>query len=184
MSSRQLWPPWRRLAAPHLPLRLRRTRCFISRRARQAAKVEHIASLLSYDEAVLRAEGTKMWLSRSRAADEPILERIFADNHPLVARRVLGGTIAGFSRCRPRRQARLIAGLLSMAARTGQRGAVLAAACVVRPRPCDAGGTSLADIRSANAGGPGGPTDQRPVHRGTASQRHARGRVPCFPRKR
>lgn len=83
-----------------------------------AARVEHIASLLSYDEAVLRAEATKMWLSRSRAADEPILERIFADTHPLVARRALGGTIAGFSRCRPRRQARLIAGLLSMARAT------------------------------------------------------------------
>lgn len=80
-----------------------------------AATVEHVASLLSYDEAVLRAEAVKMWLMRKRSADEAVLERIFADAHPLVARRALGGAIAGFSRCGPRRQARLIEGLLSMA---------------------------------------------------------------------
>ncbi|MCU0733429.1 MAG: hypothetical protein MUE84_17850, partial [Hyphomonas sp.] len=80
-----------------------------------AATGEHMASLLSYDEAVLRAEAAQMWLKRKRAADEPILERIFADTHPLVARRALGGTIAGFSYCRPRRQARLIEGLRGMA---------------------------------------------------------------------
>lgn len=78
------------------------------------ATVEHVASLLSYDEAVLRAEAAKMWLMRKRVADESILQRIFADGHPLVARRALGGAIAGFSRCGPRRQARVIEGLLSM----------------------------------------------------------------------
>lgn len=80
-----------------------------------AATAEHMASLLSYDEAVLRAEAAKMWLMRKRSADDAILERIFADAHPLVARRALGGAIAGFSRCGPRRQAQLVEGLLSMA---------------------------------------------------------------------
>jgi len=80
-----------------------------------AAAVEHIASLLSYDEAVLRAEAAKMWLSLERTGDDTILDRIFMDSHPLVARRALGGVIAGYMHCGPQRKAKLIKGLLSMA---------------------------------------------------------------------
>jgi hypothetical protein len=80
-----------------------------------AATPEHVSSLLAYDEGVIRAEAARMWLSRKRTNDELILQRIFADSHPLVARRALSGCIAGYAKCGARRRARLIDGLATMA---------------------------------------------------------------------
>lgn len=80
-----------------------------------AAQPSHVTSLLSYEEGVLRADAARMWLARKRSGDEAILARIFADSHPLVARRALGGVIASYNLCGIRRRARLLDGLAAMA---------------------------------------------------------------------
>lgn len=75
----------------------------------------HIANLLAYDEAVIRAEAVKAWLRRPRDDDEDILARIFADTHPLVARRALGAGIAGYQASSTYRQKIILSGLSGMA---------------------------------------------------------------------
>lgn len=75
----------------------------------------HIANLLAYDEAVIRAEATRAWLGRPRDGDAETLARIFSDTHPLVARRALGGGIAGYNASGPDRRREIIDGLAGMA---------------------------------------------------------------------
>ncbi len=52
--------------------------------------------LLGCDEAVLRAAACKAWLSVGREDDTEILELIFADNHPSVAKQALQGSLLGW----------------------------------------------------------------------------------------
>jgi len=75
----------------------------------------HIANLLAYDEAVIRAEAVRVWLRQPRTSDDDILTRIFADSHPLVARHALGGGIAGYQANSADRQQRILAGLSGIA---------------------------------------------------------------------
>lgn len=71
--------------------------------------------LLSYDEAALRAEATKLWLSRLRSGDDEVLERIFADDHPSCALAALKGVIRSWDASGPDRQARHLDGLATLA---------------------------------------------------------------------
>lgn len=83
-----------------------------------------IGRLLSYDEAALRAEAAKLWLSRSRNDDDDVLERIFADNHPSCALAALKGVIAGWDRSDGDRRAQMLNGL-ELLARSGAAAAVM-----------------------------------------------------------
>jgi len=80
-----------------------------------AMQVNHVMSLLSYDEGVLRADAARTWLTHKRSKDEVILARIFGDSHPQVAHCALNGVIASFNSCGIRRRARLLDGLAEMA---------------------------------------------------------------------
>jgi hypothetical protein len=84
-----------------------------------------VGRLLSYDEAALRAEAIKLWLSEVRTADESILERIFADDHPSCAVAALKGTIRGWSECGDTRRNRLLDGLATVAADVAAAAALL-----------------------------------------------------------
>jgi hypothetical protein len=74
-----------------------------------------IERLLSYDEAALRAEALKIWLTKDRKDDEGVLERIFLDDHPSCAIAALGGVIRGWCDCDATRRARLLDGLAQLA---------------------------------------------------------------------
>jgi len=81
--------------------------------------------LLSYDEAALRAETTRLWLSRPRAGDDEILERIFADDHPSCALAALKGVIRGWEVNEPERRARHLNGLAALAGNVAATAAML-----------------------------------------------------------
>ncbi len=81
--------------------------------------------LLSYDEAALRAEATRLWLSRPRAGDDEILERIFADDHPSCALAALKGVIRGWDVNEPDRRARHLNGLAALAGNVAAAAAML-----------------------------------------------------------
>ncbi|MER9273603.1 hypothetical protein [Mesorhizobium sp. M0643] len=70
-----------------------------------------VGRLLSYDEAALRAEATKLWLSHSRNDDEDVFERIFAENHPSCALAALKGVIAGWEQSDGERRTKMLDGL-------------------------------------------------------------------------
>ena len=74
-----------------------------------------IGRLLSYDEAVLRAEATKLWLSTSRKDDGEVLSRIFSEVHPRCAVAALRGAISGWRDYSPERQHRVLDGLSNLA---------------------------------------------------------------------
>ena len=52
--------------------------------------------LLSLDEAVIRAETARLWLSIPREDDDTILNRIFSDDHPSVLEAAFEGIIRGW----------------------------------------------------------------------------------------
>ncbi|WP_286800833.1 hypothetical protein [Oceanicaulis sp. UBA2681] len=81
--------------------------------------------LLSYDEAVLRAEATRLWLSRSRTEDDIVLDRIFTDRHPSCALGLLKGAIAGWEAASSERRTRLLDGLAAVAADRAAAAAML-----------------------------------------------------------
>ncbi len=81
--------------------------------------------LLSYDEAALRAEAGKLWLSRPRTGDQEILDRIFADDHPSCALAALQGVVRGWQASSPDRRSRHLDGLATLA------GGVAAAAAML-----------------------------------------------------
>lgn len=74
-----------------------------------------IGRLLSYDEAVLRAEAIKAWLSISRDNDEATLSRVFDDDHPSCALAALQGAIAGWRKYSMARREQILDGLSGMA---------------------------------------------------------------------
>lgn len=71
--------------------------------------------LLSFDEAVIRSEAIKLWLSRPRVGDDELLERIFADDHPSCAIGALKGVIQGWEANEPDRRGRHLNGLAALA---------------------------------------------------------------------
>ncbi|MET3519111.1 hypothetical protein [Mesorhizobium abyssinicae] len=89
-----------------------------------------VGRLLSYDEAALRAEAAKVWLSLSRHNDEGALERIFADDHPSCALAALQGVINGWERNDTTRRTRQLDGL-ELLARSGAAAAVMLGDLVV-----------------------------------------------------
>ena len=91
----------------------------------ESMTLETVGRLLSYSEAVLRAEATKLWLSRPRADDDEILDRIFADNHPSCALAALKGTVLGWQASSPERQARYLDGLVALAHNVAAAAAML-----------------------------------------------------------
>lgn len=74
-----------------------------------------IGRLLSYDEAVLRSEAIKAWLSTSRDNDEATLSRVFDDDHPSCALAALQGAIAGWRKYSMPRREQILDGLSGMA---------------------------------------------------------------------
>lgn len=75
-----------------------------------------IQRLLSYEEAAIRAEAAKTWLGIPRTDDEHVLDRIFRDDHPRVARATLDGSAAGWEQMPEERRKRVLEGLVGMAA--------------------------------------------------------------------
>jgi len=75
-----------------------------------------IGRLLSYDEAVLRAEAIRLWLVEERHEDEFILERIFSDSHPSCALAALKGAVLGWSSYKLERREAVLSGLRELAA--------------------------------------------------------------------
>lgn len=71
--------------------------------------------LLGYDEAILRAEAARRWLSIDRKDDEQQLERLFAEDHPKVGLEALKGAISGWEDYSPDRRERVLSGLANMA---------------------------------------------------------------------
>ncbi|MGY4437519.1 nSTAND3 domain-containing NTPase [Bradyrhizobium sp. LM2.3] len=72
--------------------------------------------LLSYDEAVLRAEAAKLWLLRNRSDDRALLSRIFEDENPAVILGAFKGVCLGWSEFSASRQASILNHLIRVAA--------------------------------------------------------------------
>lgn len=85
------------------------------KQARQALTFRAMGRLLSYDEAILRAEAARLWLSVSRADDAVLLSRIFDDESPIVAVRSFSGACLGWSSFSSDRQAAVVDGLKRVA---------------------------------------------------------------------
>lgn len=83
--------------------------------APQALTFRAVGRLLSYDEAILRAEAARLWLSVNRADDAVLLSRIFDDESPIVAVRSFTGACSGWSSFSPDRQAAVVDGLKRVA---------------------------------------------------------------------
>jgi hypothetical protein len=66
------------------------------------------AQLLQLDEAIIRAEVARIWLMVPRSEDADLLGMIFGDQHPLVARGALEGTISGWQLLSETRQSELL----------------------------------------------------------------------------
>jgi hypothetical protein len=83
--------------------------------APQALTLRAVGRLLSYDEAILRAEAARLWLSVTRTDDAALLSRIFDDESPIVAVRSLTGACSGWSSFSPDRQAIVVDGFKRVA---------------------------------------------------------------------
>ena len=80
-----------------------------------AMGIHAIGRLLSYDEAVIRAEATKLWLSDCREDDVEVLSRVFSDDHPRCAVAALQGAIAGWREYSAKRRKQVLDGLSALA---------------------------------------------------------------------
>ena len=87
--------------------------CF--KRAPEALTVRAMGRLLSYDEAVIRAEATHLWLSVNRTDDFTLLSRIFDDESPIVVVRLFSGACAGWNSFPTDRQIAVLEGLKRVA---------------------------------------------------------------------
>ena len=74
-----------------------------------------VLRLLSFDEAVLRAEAIKIWLGTVRDDDGLVLDRIFKDKHPACAVAAVKGATWGWPELAPDRRERVCSGLRSLA---------------------------------------------------------------------
>ncbi|MBD3817807.1 MAG: hypothetical protein IE912_02675 [Brevundimonas diminuta] len=68
-----------------------------------------IRRLLALDEAVLRGDAAKTWVTVPRANDADILDQIFAERHPRIAGDVLDGLADGWAKLSKKRRADLVA---------------------------------------------------------------------------
>ena len=81
----------------------------------QAMGIQAMGRLLSFDEAVIRAEATKIWLSKRREDDIEVFSRAFSDDHPRCAVGALQGAIAGWREYSARRRKQVLDGLSTFA---------------------------------------------------------------------
>lgn len=81
--------------------------------------------LLSFDEGVIRAEAVKVWLDIDRNNDDELLERIFTDEHPLIALAALKAVIGAWQFTGEDRHATLARGLVRLAQDPGCAAALL-----------------------------------------------------------
>lgn len=74
--------------------------------------------LLGFDEAVIRAETARVWLTAPRSNDSAVLSVIFGDLHPAVALGALDGIIAGWPKLAGSRRRKLLGEICAMASST------------------------------------------------------------------
>lgn len=88
-------------------------------RSPEALSARSAGRLLGFDEAVLRAEAGRVWLSRPHeaVADADVLAMTFADDHPSCALAALRGAIAGWRDRDPAGRTRMLDGLGSLVRR-------------------------------------------------------------------
>ena len=67
-----------------------------------------VRRLLALDEAVLRGNAAKSWVSVPRRDDEDILDQIFDERHPRIAREVLDGIADGWPKLSAKRRTALV----------------------------------------------------------------------------
>jgi len=87
--------------------------------------IRAMGRLLSYDEAAIRAEATKLWLKVHRDDDEVLLQRLFAEDHPSIALAALKGAIKGYNNWSTGRRQSILVGLRSFAALPASAAAML-----------------------------------------------------------
>ncbi|MBF0628152.1 MAG: hypothetical protein HQL91_08010 [Magnetococcales bacterium] len=74
-----------------------------------------LGRLLSYDEAAIRAESIRLWLTKPRNNDDNVLVRLFSDDHPSCALAMLKGAITGWKDYDSPRQTTVLQGLVTLA---------------------------------------------------------------------
>lgn len=74
------------------------------------------ARLLSFNIALIRAPAAKAWLHLPRENDAEVLERIFTEDHPAVAKAAYNGVLKAWPACSENRRKLLLDGLQKMAA--------------------------------------------------------------------
>lgn len=71
--------------------------------------------LLSFDISIVRAPVAQLWLGSPRDGDQPLLQRIFNEQHPSVTKAAYQGVLKAWPYCSEARRAALISGLQVMA---------------------------------------------------------------------
>ncbi|MHA3115757.1 hypothetical protein E0H86_00960 [Acinetobacter sp. ANC 4635] len=74
-----------------------------------------ISKLLSYDEALIRSKAINIWLKVPRDDDENLLEQVFLEIHPAIAKNALESIIKVWNDCDKKRQELLLNGLIRLA---------------------------------------------------------------------
>ncbi|SDY13767.1 hypothetical protein [Nitrosomonas sp. Nm58] len=70
-----------------------------------------ISRLLSYDEALIRAQAINIWLEQIRQDDADVLQRIFMEDHPAVSKAALEGVIKSWNNYDDKRKSDILEGL-------------------------------------------------------------------------
>lgn len=77
---------------------------------------QHIISkLLGYDEALIRAQAIWVWLKHPREKDKDILDQIFIESHPAIAKKILEGIMEVWKLANIERKVDLLRGLQKIA---------------------------------------------------------------------
>lgn len=97
------------------PERAARALAYFKRNAEQLT-LRAMGRLLSYDDAVLRAEATKIWLLHQRSDDLDLIGRIFEDDNPAVVSGAFTGVCFGWKEFSADRRARILEHLKRAAA--------------------------------------------------------------------
>jgi hypothetical protein len=105
---------------------------------RNAVKMTNqaISRLLSYNEALIRAQAIEIWLRCPRQNDENILQRIFVEDHPAISEASLKGAIQIWNDCDSRRQFVLIEGLKKFAISPASASAMIKLLSVFEREEC------------------------------------------------
>lgn len=74
-----------------------------------------VSKLLSYDEALIRSKAINIWLKVPRDNDENLLEQVFLEIHPAIAKNALESIIKVWNDCDKKRQELLLNGLIRLA---------------------------------------------------------------------